>query len=569
MNKNTEVLYNQIKDIVNQYKYIGDDDIIVVLACYLLKVAKEEFVRPDTISYDELICMDKHRKLLLDEPIAKFITNEMWEKLKLLVNYVSLNDLYSMVLFVNSKINTYNKNPKEINKLLSSIAKIHDGDNICYINSDAIGFIDDNIKEVAGHKIYCIEVDKNKHIILMIIANMIRVDLEIIEDEMMAISNEYLGKFDTVFVDMLHFTVQLRNDSIEEVFRIKDYFYRRGINKSNISGLGYVLMITDLISYNGKIIIILPSGHLMNSSDRNVRKYLVENQLVECVITLPANLFSYSSINMNILVISHNNSYVRMVDASKYFTSGRRINKLSSENIQTILDAVHGKNNYKDVLKEDIINNDYSFLPKKYIEDAPKFNSGIEFDSIIKDIRRGIPFTASRLDEIISEDETEYQYLSMANFYNINQDLPYIKYIDKIEKYCAFKNDIIISKNGMPVKVAVVPKLKNNKHIVVNGNIYIIKLREELVNPYYLKAFFESEIGNKLLSNITAGTSISIISVESLKRLIIPLPPIEEQNAIAERYKTISNEIDDLYSLIKEKEEQRSSLISKINKYNF
>ena len=317
------------------------------------------------------------------------------------------------------------------------------------------------------------------------------------------------------------------------------------------------------------MVAIIPNGHLINSSDREVRQYLIDNKMVECIITLPANLLSYTNVSMNILVISHNNAQVKIVDASQYFTAGRRQNILSSENMQTILGAVHGIDNYKDVSIEDIISNDYSFLPKRYIEEVPVFENEVEFGNIIKEIRRGIHIPASRLDELLSKEETDYQYLSMANFYNINQDLPYLKNVDRrMERYSLSTNDIIISKNGAPVKVGIVPDMKSNKHIIANGNVYIIRLNETLANPYYIKALFESETGMQLLASITAGAVIPTISLDSLKNLKIPLPPIAEQNTIADGYKKITEEINELQNKIKEKEKQLSSFITdKIKPY--
>ena len=569
MQGNAKILYHEIKDIINKHSFIGDENIGVGISCYTINVAKE-YIRPDSITYEDLISGRIHSNWLVDETVRKYMTKEIWEALRPLVNYTALSDLYSVMLSINREINAYRILPKEINQILCDILNIQEKDNMCHLNIDIAGFIDDNLKETAGHTIFQIESDKNVRLIQSIIADMAKLNLKFAADEVFGLSEEYIGKFDKIIVKMPYFKPLRTDKYIENISRIKDALYRKGIKRVNISGLGYLLFIIDFLSDNGKMIAIVPNGHLINSSDREVRQYLIENKKVEKVITLPANLLSYTNVTMNILVISHNNTHVRMVDASQYFTAGRRQNILSSENIQTILDGVQGIGNYKDVSIEDIISNDYSFLPKRYIEEVPVFENEVEFGKIIREIKRGVHIPASKLDELLSKDETDYQYLSMANFYNINQDLPYLKNVDNsIERYSLSKNDIIISKNGAPVKVGIVPDMKNNKHIIANGNVYIIRLNEELANPYYIKAFFDSEIGMQLFAGITAGSVIPTISLDSLKSLKIPLPPIVEQNKIADGYKKITEEINELQNNIKEKEKQLSSFIAdKIKHYS-
>lgn len=568
MQGNAKILYHEIKDIINKHSFIGDENIGVGISCYTINKAKE-CIRPDSITYEELISGRIHNNWFVDETVRKYMTKEIWEALRSLVNYTSLSDLYSVMLSINREINAYRILPKEINQILCDILNIQEKDNMCHLNIDIAGFIDDNLKETAGHTIFQIEADKNVRLIQAIIADMAKLNLKFIADEVFGLSEEYIGKFDKIIVKMPYFKPLRTDKYVENIYRIKDALYRKGIKRVNISGLGYLLFITDFLSDNGKLVALIPQGHLINNSDREVRQYLIDNKMVECIITLPANLLSYTNVSMNILVISHNNAQVKMVDASQYFTVGRRQNILSSENMQTMLGAVHGIDNYKDVSIEDIISNDYSFLPKRYIEEVPIFENEVEFGNIIKEIRRGIHIPASRLDELLSKEETDYQYLSMANFYNINQDLPYLKNVDRrMERYSLSTNDIIISKNGAPVKVGIVPDMKSNKHIIANGNVYIIRLNETLANPYYIKALFESETGMQLLSSITAGAVIPTISLDSLKSLKIPLPPIVEQNKIADGYKKITEEINELQNKIKEKEKQLSSFITdKIKPY--
>ena len=81
------------------------------------------------------------------------------------------------------------------------------------------------------------------------------------------------------------------------------------------------------------------------------------------------------------------------------------------------------------------------------------------------------------------------------------------------------------------------------KRILGNGNPYIIELDEEKADPYYLAAFFGSEQGTAALRSITVGATIPNIGVEQLTKLVIPIPPLEKQKEIADKYKTVKDEI--------------------------
>ena len=125
----------------------------------------------------------------------------------------------------------------------------------------------------------------------------------------------------------------------------------------------------------------------------------------------------------------------------------------------------------------------------------------------------------------------------------IDEELPYLSVIEKnLERYCLKRNNLILSKNGYPFKLAIANP-KEGQLILANGNLFIIEIDEEKANPYYLKAFFESEQGVAALKSIVVGATIPNIGVESLKSLLIPIPSLEEQYRIAEKYQATQDEI--------------------------
>lgn len=73
--------------------------------------------------------------------------------------------------------------------------------------------------------------------------------------------------------------------------------------------------------------------------------------------------------------------------------------------------------------------------------------------------------------------------------------------------------------------------------------MYVIEVDEGKAKPYFLKAYLESEQGVKALSQVMVGTALPNIPVDNLRKLIIPLPPMEKQNIIAEKYQAKENAV--------------------------
>ena len=290
----------------------------------------------------------------------------------------------------------------------------------------------------------------------------------------------------------------------------------------------------------------MTNGSVSNITDMKIKKYFIENGYIETIISLPANLFNSTTIPTTLMVLSKNNKKVRMVDASRQYQQERRRNIMSDENIDNILQSVHSDTEISIVVSnEEIIENDANLNPRRYIDKPIEYQNGVALETVIKSITRGAPCKASELDAISSKSETDYQYLMLSNIQDgyIKDELPCITKIEeKYERYCIKNNSLVISKMGAPIKMAVV-HVDEHKQVLANGNLYVIELDETKVNPYYLKAFFNSEEGLNALNRIMVGATLPSIPVNELKTLTIPLPSLEIQNEIAKNYINALDEI--------------------------
>lgn len=311
----------------------------------------------------------------------------------------------------------------------------------------------------------------------------------------------------------------------------------------------YSLLALDVLKSSGKVVAFLSAGCMFTNQDKDVRKYLVHNGYVEAVINLPNRMYSYTGINTVMVVLSKGNNGVRMVDASGIYTPGRRQNEFSEENIKQIVEAYNNLGDISvEMSVEELAKNDYVLLPTRFLAEAEaEIENGMRLEEIVE-FDRSAMVTAAELDKIAVEDNdiSENYYLRLSEIHDgvIDKRLPKISTIDKkYVKYLLKDNDIILSRNGAPFKVALFNRNRDERVLPV-GNLLVLRANPNKVNPVYLKAYLESEQGIGSLSKLLTGVAMQVISMERLKKMIVPVPDMDEQNKIADKYLSIMDELE-------------------------
>lgn len=309
------------------------------------------------------------------------------------------------------------------------------------------------------------------------------------------------------------------------------------------------LAIMEQLDVNGKAVVIMTNGSTWNNNDEKIRQYFVENGYIESVVSLAPRLFEETAIPVSLVVLSHNNEKVRLVDAKNMFKSERRKNVLTERNIKDILNMLDNDTDLSTTktIKE-LSENEFILNASRYFEVLPTVENGVEFEALIKKITRGSQLKASDFDEYKSSTPTNYQYLILSNINDgvitLNNDEQYLKEIpENLEKYCIKNNSIVLSKIGMPTFKSAVAQFDEDTKVVANGNLFIIELDENKVNPFYIQAFLASDLGEATLKSIYTGGAIPTITLEKLKRMMIPVPSLQEQEVIAQKYAAAVDEL--------------------------
>ena len=305
--------------------------------------------------------------------------------------------------------------------------------------------------------------------------------------------------------------------------------------------------LVDSIADHGKAVALMTGGACYNTTDSGARRYFIEHGLIEAVVTLPARLFPGTGLRLNMVVLSRGNSAVRMVDASDLVQEGRRTNRLSDGAIEEIVRRIANDVDYrsKSVGIEDLASSDYVLSPSRFLKRPLNIKNAKKLSEVVLDVQRGAPLRAGVLDEMTVNEATDIRYLMLRDIQDgtISDELPYLSGIDKkLEKHCISDGDVLLSKNGAPFKVAVA-EVPDNTKLLANGNLYIIRVNRDLVDPYYLAAFLGSNKGMEVLSAAVVGVTIPSIPLRTLKDVQVPVPPLDEQRKTVAEYQAKLDEI--------------------------
>ena len=178
----------------------------------------------------------------------------------------------------------------------------------------------------------------------------------------------------------------------------------------------FIMHALSYLSSKGRAAIVcFPGIFYRKGAERTIRKYLIDNNFVDCVIQLPENLFFGTSIATCILVMSKNKTEnkVLFIDASKEFKKETNNNILEEKNIDAIVEEFRNRTDvecfsrYVDV--SEIEENDYNLSVSTYVEKEDT-REAIDIKVLNKELEetvKKIDALRSSINEIVKELEDE------------------------------------------------------------------------------------------------------------------------------------------------------------------
>ena len=119
------------------------------------------------------------------------------------------------------------------------------------------------------------------------------------------------------------------------------------------------------------------------------------------------------------------------------------------------------------------------------------------------------------------------------------EDVPFcLINTSEIETYLLKENDILFARTGGTVGKSFLVEEVPVKAIYAG---YLIRTRySSLLCPYYMKAFMESQLYWEQLKNGTIATAQPNCNGKTLAKMLLPIPPINEQERIVEKLRNVS-----------------------------
>jgi type I restriction enzyme M protein len=189
--------------------------------------------------------------------------------------------------------------------------------------------------------------------------------------------------------------------------------FHRGIPPKSRGDFAFISHMIEIAKpATGRVAVIVPHGVLFRAaSEQKIRKSLIEENLLDAVIGLPANLFFGTGIPAAIMIFDkgRKKTDILFIDASREFENGTNQNKLRPQDIEKIAETY---NNYKTVdryahraTRKELEQNDYNLNIPRYVD---TFEPEEEIDILavqreIDDLETELAATKKKLKQCLKE----------------------------------------------------------------------------------------------------------------------------------------------------------------------
>jgi type I restriction-modification system DNA methylase subunit len=264
---------------------------------------------------------------------------------------------------------------------------------------------------------------------------------------------------------------------------------------------------------------VLKEGVFFDKKYAQIRKEIIENYEIECIISVPQDDFWNTTTNTSIIIFKNSGKPTKQIkfweiginrDKNKGVIGLNEINPETKKVIRTF-----NPENYKFTEKEgdylivknnDIKNKKYSFNSKNYIKNDLKVNKGFK---IVKlgDLCELLPTTKHNTSEGLNEGK--------YRFYSSSQDKKLYTNTAEINKLS------IIVGNGGNMNIHIDTNFTASKHVTV------IQIDDDKLLWYI---YYYIKYNPQVISNLFNGSTMGWLNKESIKSISIPIP--EDINTI-------------------------------------
>jgi len=299
--------------------------------------------------------------------------------------------------------------PKQVSKLLARLAKPKAGDRICDPACGAGGLLIEasSLIEQAGSRDFAVfgqEVNGSTWALARMNMFLHGKDSARIEwgdtlNSPALVEADRLMKFNVVVANP-PFSLDKWGSEHADHDRFKRFW--RGVPPKSKGDYAFIShMIEIALPQDGRVAVVVPHGVLFRGgAEGRIRQKLIEENLLDAVIGLPANLFPTTSIPVAILLFDRSREKggaredvrdVLFIDASADFIPGKNHNSLSDEHFEKIIATVEARQSLEKYAYvapfEELVENDFNLNIPRYV-DTFEEEEEIDIAAVQKDIDR-------------------------------------------------------------------------------------------------------------------------------------------------------------------------------------
>tara|TARA_R110002074_G_scaffold226032_1_gene397679 strand:- start:1136 stop:3802 length:2667 start_codon:yes stop_codon:yes gene_type:complete len=376
-------------------------------------------------------------------------------------------------------------------------------------------------------------------------------------DSILALEND--EKFDFICFNP-PFNLKLRDSRYNSIIELNEFGSKINANALIFSSL------LEKLNPDGKMVFVVPDGFLTSSNQKEkaFRKHLIENSLIDMVISLPQRIYNFTGIKSSIIVMSKNTNKgnrVKFIDISECVDStAKRINKID---LISALQVINSENTTLSqwIELEKIKKSDYHLAVGRYMLDdfdgrfladfttiQPGINLKTKSLKVVGGGLGSVTFALEDTGKINSKRKVFSVFSNVAKYLKINKgkvvkirdlkndrfdyklDSEQLEVVELIKQYKMISESCLLLSNiGGNIKPTYFEY--KNEPIFINHNITALKVDKNVSTIDYLINELHLDYVLEQVNAFSKGAAISTISRKDILNIKIGLPSLQEQEA--------------------------------------
>ena len=317
-------------------------------------------------------------------------------------------------------------------------------------------------------------------------------------------------------------------------------------------------LLENNLNVGGRLVIILPARIAFGGGGiSKLRQQVMKNYTVKEISELPECTLKWTGIKLYLIDIENNVPHNSDVIIRQYCDNNRSTTKSSLMSV-TI-------SNEKLVEQNKLAKQGDWNVERIFFEENPDYkrfqNSNIkkEYLGNVCEIFRGKAVKSK-------DSKGKIMVINISNINDYEIDYENLDSIDiderKVASYLLDDGDLLLTARGTIIKTAVFEN--QTCQCIASSNLLVIRPDKKTLNSYYLKLFFDSQIGTKLIKGVQQGFGVMNISYKDLSSIEIPLPSLEEQNSVVNEY---IEELRTYKETVRKAKERWKNTLEKLQKF--